>query len=906
MPSRDKKRQRISLLASPTPDLPDATATNGPVQAPPGYVWRPKYRIPAAEDCDCVRQLCLEGGDEYEVPNGDGVLKKSHGVDPDFWEKNTTWEEKEGNLKAQFPDHWCESLSDDDLLAMYQRQNGITAAKPYPVSGVMGLCPANAVAMGDQLVEEMVAASRGCGMHDPERLSPLLRQVQKIESLVRSVGATAAFDTMVALLSALDESRGDSGWTYTTSHTGEVVTDVSGLMLTALATVVLGIAHQNHTEGTTAGNRLTVGTPAWVALRTALDMRSNIDPMLGGKRCDEMRARLEKYAEILEAAAKGGGAVATATVAPKCGPDELTTTLDDFISAHGSAIQPEEDDFTASSTDAAASVGPVDETSATTSEEEEEGEGGGGGAMHQDRVAAFKSSMEEHFTRENMWTRSLEGVKQNAWMPVFMPMGAPGGFNDAAAAQLADALNGTWQTTEVLLHDCPDLSDNGVDLLLDALDDCSVHYIRMGECPQVSAVCRSRVRLKCAEVAVRELKANSAQTTRIHWPKDFATEAMVLRVAAALPGNTCCGEISVGAPAATAAVMSKLAEVIPQSGVRSLDVDGTTPPVMRKMCAQTLRQLLASDDAALTRIEWCAYKHDTREAGEVFGALVGNTCCRSLYIEDPQLRGESLRQQLITGICASKLTNVKFGDCVCTDFTSASGWTTEEQDEVERCGIANTLHLVSNNDDDVDEIDWSSCKHVDAEVLHSLAKAIKDSSCVRSINLCHAGAKLDEPDSFEQSYQALHDGLMALEAALDFTPVMRLKLDEDEGWSEFAGCSFPVPRAAIARRCAHNEKRLSVYRKSLAINRPFQRMLLAALHTGGRGDSSPLVQIPQFPVLSTDLLQMIAGALHASSDVPCDVSAEAKERRLYWPDDDQDGEPIQTVDFAWHAHEVSS
>ena len=117
---------------------------------------------------------------------------------------------------------------------------------------------------------------------------------------------------------------------------------------------------------------------------------------------------------------------------------------------------------------------------------------------------------------------------------------------------------------------------------------------------------------------------------------------------------------------------------------------------------------------------------------------------------------------------------------------------------------------------------------------------------------------------------------MAVEAALHFTPVMRLKLDEDEGWSEFAGCSFPVPRAAIARRCARNEKRLSVYRKSLAINRPFQRMLLAALHTGGRGDSSPLVQIPQFPVLSTDLLQLIAGALHASSDVPCDVSAEAK------------------------------
>ena len=109
--------------------------------------------------------------------------------------------------------------------------------------------------------------------------------------------------------------------------------DVSGLMLTALANVVLCIAHQNP-QGTGRGTGPEVGTPAWVALRTALDMMGNIDPMVGGERCDDMRARLEAYAEILEGAAGGGAAGSP----PECGLGELRAALSEFVSAHGSAF----------------------------------------------------------------------------------------------------------------------------------------------------------------------------------------------------------------------------------------------------------------------------------------------------------------------------------------------------------------------------------------------------------------------------------------------------------------------------------------------------------------------------------------------------------------------------------------
>ena len=386
------------------------------VQAPEGYMLRPKYSIPDAENCDHVRQVCSEGGDEHEVPSGDKIccecgepkssntcfeftkdsefehepaedpaalktegsccadptclickanemhccaladcdmckdkmMKKSHGVNPDYWEEMAQDEAYEpGNLEQQFPDDWCEALSEDHLLLMYQRCYALTPAEPFK-SGVMGLIPSKAEAIGDRICMEMMAASRGAGMHDPQRLGPLVQQVQKIEADVIMEGAWGAFDDMVGLLSAVDDARGDSGWTYVDSHTGPIVEDLSRLMLTALASVVLSIAHQNP-EGSDSGTGPLVGTPAWVAVRTAVDMMGNIDPMLGDS-CDDIRARIKTYGDFLEAAGEaaagateGGGAAApadddSAAAIPQCGLSEFRGALRTFILAHGSAL----------------------------------------------------------------------------------------------------------------------------------------------------------------------------------------------------------------------------------------------------------------------------------------------------------------------------------------------------------------------------------------------------------------------------------------------------------------------------------------------------------------------------------------------------------------------------------------
>ena len=50
-----------------------AAAAASLLKAPPGYVLRAKHNIPQPEQCDGIRQMCSEGGDEHEVASGDKI-----------------------------------------------------------------------------------------------------------------------------------------------------------------------------------------------------------------------------------------------------------------------------------------------------------------------------------------------------------------------------------------------------------------------------------------------------------------------------------------------------------------------------------------------------------------------------------------------------------------------------------------------------------------------------------------------------------------------------------------------------------------------------------------------------------------------------------------------------------------
>jgi len=336
-----------------------------PLHAPTGYILHPKYRIPDPDDFDAIRQLCGEGGDGYEAVDGklccecgelptenccepscctnaactlctDHAIRKSYGVDPNYWEKFGGEESvEEANLLVQFPDEWCQALTKEDLLSMYLTAYRLDSQEEMCQSLVMGLMPEASFKLGNQIVKQIIRKSGS--MHDAGRLHPLLSQTKKIHEIFLSGGANAAFVELMGLLSALDGDRGDCGWTAVQSPTeGDIVVDLSGLMLTALACVTFNMAPE-------------LGTAEWIAVRTAVDMMGNFDPMLSDGDdglCDVMRERLEAHAGILKLRAEGPEG---STQGPPCddgeeetdhacSPQEFSKALEDFMAVHSSAF----------------------------------------------------------------------------------------------------------------------------------------------------------------------------------------------------------------------------------------------------------------------------------------------------------------------------------------------------------------------------------------------------------------------------------------------------------------------------------------------------------------------------------------------------------------------------------------
>lgn len=327
-----------------SPDLPvDWVGIPGLLQAPPGFAFRLKYGFPEPDGmgdyCEGVRQMCSEGGDQCaeEDSDCDEVLKSS-GVDPDFWEnsKNLPWEGPNGleaQLKTQFPDEWCHSRTPSDIFRMYVKLYDCSAED---AGMAMGIVPLESMHKADAIVHSVCAKQRCLDMHDPRRLEPLFSQTQRIaahvmEDSVRNMGKLSAgpqaFVEACALLCALDESRGDSGWTYVMSRTGDILGDLSRLMGLTVAFVLLGMRNANILET----------MPEWKrAVRTALDMRGNLSS--GGDSIDMLEPRLELYCNLLD---PDEPCTQSDEVRKKleCDPQELVDTMDRFIAMHSRVVK---------------------------------------------------------------------------------------------------------------------------------------------------------------------------------------------------------------------------------------------------------------------------------------------------------------------------------------------------------------------------------------------------------------------------------------------------------------------------------------------------------------------------------------------------------------------------------------
>ena len=259
---------------------------------------------------DAVRQMASEGADHIELQSayddGDGMelgaydTVKSYGVDEDYWTKGTDAEQySEENLKKQFPDEWCASLTRDAVVAMYFRLYG----GPEKVD----LLPAGAQSVADDLVQSMSAAGDRLDMHDERRVAPLLESLRALRDLASADGSAdqSAFEHLSGVMLGLDASRGDCGLNMVIGNSGQgdIVADIAGVGLVAAAWV-LGSMHR-------AGKAGAPGTPARRAFKTTLKLRDNLSQS-GSSDCspltevaERMEERLKKLAEIVDGEEKG-------------------------------------------------------------------------------------------------------------------------------------------------------------------------------------------------------------------------------------------------------------------------------------------------------------------------------------------------------------------------------------------------------------------------------------------------------------------------------------------------------------------------------------------------------------------------------------------------------------------------
>ena len=351
---------------------------------------------------DDVRQSMCEGADEFEMENGlmccvcgepsvtdncfdtdDGVLeqrhcctkevccdtlkpcdaryvhephviKKSHGTDPDYWEKTPApaCYDDAALLSAQFPDEWCNALSNADCERIYRIQYGVNSL----YSSAMGLIPSGSIPCYNNYLHQ-IARTTNLDMHDPLRLRPIvigIKRVHRMSKLARrckeegstvkgQLAITNSCNEMIALLRAMNHPHLGHAWTYVIGS-GGVVPNLTTLLLTMGTYVTL---RQLRPEALPEAD-----TVACAVLRTCIQLIGKIDPMCDSEEKSEvMRMRLKKTEALLEIQSQNKKASSVlsdaesgtkepkkkkqrtekpAVVLPTCTLKEFTEAMDEF------------------------------------------------------------------------------------------------------------------------------------------------------------------------------------------------------------------------------------------------------------------------------------------------------------------------------------------------------------------------------------------------------------------------------------------------------------------------------------------------------------------------------------------------------------------------------------------------
>ena len=104
--------------------------------------------------------------------------------------------------------------------------------------GEIGLLPLSAQLHANSLVTQVIRVS---DHNETAKLKPMFGAVKTIHMSLLSSGPRPTFKLLAGLLLGMDRSRGDSNWQYVIGYDGSVVSALSGVMLTSVACVMIGM-----------------------------------------------------------------------------------------------------------------------------------------------------------------------------------------------------------------------------------------------------------------------------------------------------------------------------------------------------------------------------------------------------------------------------------------------------------------------------------------------------------------------------------------------------------------------------------------------------------------------------------------------------------------------------------------
>lgn len=377
----------------------------------------------------------------------------------------------------------------------------------------------------------------------------------------------------------------------------------------------------------------------------------------------------------------------------------------------------------------------------------------------------------------------------------------------------------------------------------------------------------TRLRSHCVANAARRAIENDHALTEIDWSNMSLEDEDICTLAASLMSNTELQRICLSNNRGISdRAVANLASAIATCACLRVEIDGchrvsrAAATALRRVCVSNACSRVKAGDIRLAEVNWSNTDADDDDVAMLAAALEGSSKVNSISLAHNRSISDAGANALQSMLQHCNVV------AIALDVTSVGE---QLKTEIRRLCVNNAARRIAANDRDLVELDWRVMRRESPRSVqaHTVSNDVKSISQLRTVYAPDAVHNDDILDVFaalrrNSSLRVIrlagnrsltlkpHPGdILGAVAALDESRVCRLELDG-------TGICFSV-QARLRHCCLRNA--------NLVRHRPYQRLLLAALHQ--RPD---MIRLPfqdttrgHAPQLLYDIMEMVAEKLEA-------------------------------------------